>query len=55
MNDYKSKKIEFEKPYRQMQFHYDQIYKRLIRQEENEQFWSKYCRLNEQLKAEEQY
>lgn len=49
------KKIVFEKPYRQMQFKYDLLYKKLIRLEENEKFWSKYSRLNEQLKIEEQY
>lgn len=54
MNDY-SKKIVYEKPYRQMQFEYDSSYKKLIRFEENERFWAKYRKLNEQLKREEQY
>ena len=55
MNDYSKKKIEYEKPYRQMQFKYDLLYRKLVSREENNNFWNKYCRLNEQLKAEEQY
>lgn len=55
MYDYSKNKIINEKPYRQMQFKYDLLYQRLISREENERFWTKYCRLNEQLKAEEQY
>ena len=55
MYDYCKKKIIKERPYRQMQFKYDLMYKRLINSEENNRFWEKYCLLSEQLKAEEQY
>lgn len=54
MNDY-SKKIVYVPPYRQMQFIYDLSYIELTRLEENQKFLSKYCKLNEQLKREEQY
>ena len=55
MYDYSKKKIIKERPYRQMQFKYDLIYKKLINSEDNYRFWEKYCKLNEQLKTEEQY
>lgn len=55
MYDYSKEKIVKEKPYRQMQFKYDLVYKRLINSEDNNRFWEKYYRLNEKLKAEEQY
>jgi len=55
MYEYSKEKIVQEKPYRQMQFKYDLLYIKLVRADENNRFWDKYCRLNEQLKAEEQY
>lgn len=55
MYDYTSKKVINEIPYRQMQFKYDQFYKKIKKKEENNKFLEKYCRLNEQIKCEEQY
>lgn len=53
--DIKKQKEIYVKPYRQMQKMEDLFFSRLIKTEEDKKFIAKYCRLNEKLKAEEQY
>ncbi len=55
MNEHKKEIFIKEIPYRQLQKKYDLYYEKLYRLEENRNFIAKYCRLNEQLKTEEQY
>ncbi len=50
-----NKLSSYEIPYRQSQKKYDLFYEKLSKVEENRNFIAKYCRLNEQLKDEEQY
>lgn len=55
MFEYYKRKIVYRKGYKRFPCNTDLLYEKLNKIEENNIFLNKYCRLNERLKAEEQY